>query len=79
MLSFETQIHFALLRILHVGTPKPKQKGKKTQKPKQKTPQAYEHLWKRQHNVGLRPIIFKHLLEGSHKQEVTEEIKKHTS
>lgn len=59
MLSFETQIHFAFLRILQVGTPKPKKKGEKLSL-RAKTgniPQAYEHLWKRHHNVGLKTVI----------------------
>lgn len=79
MLSFETQIHFAFLRILQVGTPKPKQRGKKPQSQNRKTHLKPRNTFGRGSTMQDLDPLFLTPVKSSHKQEVTEEIKKHIS
>lgn len=79
MLSFETQINSAFLRILQVGTPKPKQRGKKPKSQNRKTHLKPRNTFGKGSTMrDLDPLFLTHV-KSSHKQEVTEEIKKHIS
>lgn len=79
MLSCETQIHFAFLRILQAETPKPEQTGTKTQKPKHKNHIKPTNTFGRGSTMWDLDQILLTPVKSSHKQEVTEEINEHIS